>query len=212
MPIMKLQILAICLGLSALSMHASLGGTPDPHPAKIDNALPVEPDPAITPGVIDPALTKEIICDPTHHTKSDRHVTDADKAAAYLRYGMVVPKVQKAMPSGKVSTVYNFHVGYCATAEGCEVDHLVSIENGGSNEAGNLWPEIYSGTIWTAHPTDIVENRLHKLVCIGRIELAEDQHTLQTDWIAGWYKYVSPVAPMPDGSIDKDHTPGGYGL
>jgi 5-methylcytosine-specific restriction endonuclease McrA len=37
------------------------------------------------------------------------------------------------------------HTGYCDTNHGCEVDHLISIELGGSNDQHNLWPEPYQG-------------------------------------------------------------------
>lgn len=174
-----------------------------PHPAKMDGAIPIEPDPVLTPGDINPALTQAVLCAKDFATPKYRHVTESDKVAAYLRYGMIVPKDSRGH--------YNFHVGYCATKEGCEVDHDLSIENGGANSPLNLWVQPYSGTIWSAHAKDILENRLHRLVCVAKsIDLADDQRVLRTDWIAGWFKYVSPLPPTPAGTIDPK-TPKGYG-
>ena len=48
-----------------------------------------------------------------------------------------------------------------------EVDHLISLELGGSNAIRNLWPEPYAGR-WGARTKDVLENRLHDLVCEGQ--------------------------------------------
>ena len=63
------------------------------------------------------------------------------------------------------------HHGYCDVAQGCEVDHLISIELGGSNEKTNLWPQPYSGVQWNAHVKDRLENFYHEQVCSGKIPL-----------------------------------------
>jgi len=177
-----------------------------PHPAKMDVGLPIEPDPRITPGandpsVVDPKLPKAVLCDPAHHTSEDRAVSEADKVATYQAYGLQPVKTSKG---------WDFHVGYCATKQGCEVDHLCSLENGCTNDPKNRWVEPYEGTRLNAHAKDIVENRLHKLMCASKITLADDQHMLSSDWIAAWYKYVSPLPPTPAGTIDPA-TPKGFG-
>jgi hypothetical protein len=201
--------------LLLIPIFAEAGSSPNP--AKYDGAIPIEPDPQISPGAMDPAnvdaaLPLSLLCDPTHHTKQDRDVTDAMKLQVYVNYGFTIPRVTKKSKSGKLETVYDFHVGICATPQGCEVDHLCSLENGCKNTMGNLWVQPYQGTVWNAHAKDILENRLHKKACSREITLEEDQQTLSKDWVSGWYKHVSPVPPMPDGSIDKDHTPEGFGL
>ena len=53
-----------------------------------------------------------------------------------------------------------------------EVDHLVSLEVGGSNAVTNLWPEPYAGR-WGARTKDVLENRLHDLVCSGQLSLPD---------------------------------------
>jgi hypothetical protein len=46
------------------------------------------PDPHITPGLADPALTKDILCAPGFSTRSIRNVPSARRKAIYKVYGM----------------------------------------------------------------------------------------------------------------------------
>jgi hypothetical protein len=59
-----------------------------------------------------------------------------------------------------------------------ELDHLVPLELGGSNDMKNFWVE--AGRI--PNPKDTVENRLHREVCAGKISL----HTAQLDIAHNW--------------------------
>ncbi|HEV2637316.1 MAG TPA: hypothetical protein VGX23_19345 [Actinocrinis sp.] len=59
-----------------------------------------------------------------------------------------------------------------------ELDHLVSLEIGGSNDVANLWPEV--GTV--PNPKDKVENALHDAVCSGKVPLAAAQQAIAADW------------------------------
>ena len=65
-----------------------------------------------------------------------------------------------------------------------EVDHLISLELGGSNSIKSLWPQSYRTSPWNAHVKDRVENKLHAMVCKGEIELKAAQQEIATDWIA----------------------------
>ncbi len=64
-----------------------------------------------------------------------------------------------------------------------EVDHLVSLELGGSNDISNLWPEGASPKPGF-HEKDKVENYLHDQVCSGAISLKEAQIEIATNWLA----------------------------
>ena len=70
-----------------------------------------------------------------------------------------------------------------------EVDHLISLELGGSNSVKNLWPESYKGE-WNAHVKDKLENKLHQEVCDGSLDLSTAQHEIATNWIAAYQKYL----------------------
>ena len=64
-----------------------------------------------------------------------------------------------------------------------EVDHLVSLQLGGSNDIANLWPEAASPTPGF-HQKDQVENSLHDQVCSGAMPLTEAQNEIATNWLA----------------------------
>ncbi len=82
---------------------------------------------------------------------------------------------------------------------------LIALELGGSNRVTNLWPEPYEIT-WNAHVKDRLENRLHELVCAGRLDLATAQRAIATDWIEAYkrQKAQAPSAPRRDGVRDKE--------
>jgi hypothetical protein len=65
----------------------------------------------------------------------------------------------------------------------CEVDHLISLELGGSNDIKNLWPEPYLPRPG-ARQKDVLENWLHKQVCSGKMPLSDAQRMIATDWYA----------------------------
>lgn len=126
--------------------------------------LPVCPNAALTPGVAGP-LTAKDLCSPTFHTASVRHVTAAERRQVFAEYHL-----------GKPSGAY-------------EVDHLVSLELGGTNDLKNLWPEAYAGA-YGARTKDVLENRLHEMVCAGSLSLLDAQHDIETDWLAAFGRYV----------------------
>lgn len=114
------------------------------------------PNPILTPGAAIPGVTAAQVCKPGY-AKSVRNVSSATKREIFTRYGTV------------------------DTPGTYEVDHLISLELGGSNDVGNLWPEPYTGT-HGAHAKDAVENRLHGEVCSGKLPLAEAQKDIATSW------------------------------
>jgi hypothetical protein len=124
------------------------------------------PDATMTPGAVS-TLTSEQLCAPGFTTKTIRHVSASLKRQVYAEYEQ------------------DPHAAPCP----CEVDHLVSLELGGSNAQENLWPEPYQGE-WNAHLKDKLENRLHRLVCEGQITLDEAQHEISTDWIAAYRQWM----------------------
>lgn len=81
-----------------------------------------------------------------------------------------------------------------------EVDHLISLELGGSNSIKNLWPQSYLTQPWNAHVKDKLENELHAEVCSGKIDLPTAQHDISTDWIAAYKKYFHTSLPLSGGS------------
>ena len=74
-----------------------------------------------------------------------------------------------------------------------EIDHIVSLELGGSNDIANLFPEPGSG-IANYHVKDRLENRLHDMVCDGQTTLTGAQHGIAADWEA-LYRRVYGTPP-----------------
>jgi hypothetical protein len=63
-----------------------------------------------------------------------------------------------------------------------EVDHLISLELGGSNSIKSLFPEAAEPRPGF-HEKDRLENRLHKLVCAGKMKLKTAQRGIRTNWL-----------------------------
>jgi hypothetical protein len=119
------------------------------------------PDPRCTPGSIDPA------------------VTQANIGSTICRSGYT----KTVRPSASDTDRFKFDVAYPAygdpDSDKTELDHLVSLELGGSNDAANLWPESPP----SPNPKDKVENALNAAVCDGRVTLAAAQAAIASDWL-----------------------------
>jgi len=133
-----------------------------PHRPKAVPAADV-PNPRLTPGAV--LTTSRVRVCRSGYASSVRDVPESEKAAVYARYG--IPWVP-----------YKH-----------EVDHLVSLELGGSNAITNLWPEPYAGR-WGARTKDVLENTLHDLVCSGAIPLRYAQHIEATGWVRAYRRYI----------------------
>lgn len=132
--------------------------------------LPQRPDHTLTPGVVDPLKTKAIICVSGFTSQPGvRNVTQSTKDKVFAEY-KVDPK-----------------------ADQFEIDHLISLELGGSNDIHNLWPQAYNTKPLNAHVKDVLENKLHALICNGKADLAAVQHDIALDWTVAYTKYVGPL-------------------
>jgi len=116
------------------------------------------PDSACTPGAIFPNATVQQICG-YGYASSVRNVPFSEKDQAYAEYG-----------------IYHHYSGQY------EVDHLVPLELGGSNDIANLWPEAASPTPGF-HQKDEVENYLHDQVCSGGMSLKDAQKQIASSWL-----------------------------
>ncbi len=115
-------------------------------------------DPACTPGAIIVSATTDMICQPGY-ARSIRNVPVSERDQVFAEYGIA------SHSPGEY-----------------EVDHLVSLELGGSNEIANLWPEAASPKPGF-HEKDRVENYLHSQMCSGAIPLKQAQIEIATNWL-----------------------------
>lgn len=117
----------------------------------------VLPDLTCSPGAV---LTTDVktICT-VGYTKTVRDVSTPTRKKVFKEYG--IP--------------YSQHSDY-------EVDHIISLELGGSNDITNLYPESYTITNG-ARTKDKFENYLHRQICKGLMDIKEAQKEISTDWL-----------------------------
>jgi hypothetical protein len=136
------------------------------------NKYPMFPNAVLTPGDV---LTTDagIVC-VSGYASSVRNVSASLKRTVYLAYGI------------------NKKVG-----EDFEVDHLISLQLGGSNDIKNLWPQSGTTLPLNYHVKDRLEGALHDLVCAGQISLEDAQRGIAANWGA-IYKEV--LGNLKDGT------------
>ena len=131
---------------------------------------PIRPDSTLTPGAtLD--VTEVDVCTPGFASRI-RHVTAQAKRDVYAEY-----RITEHDPGDY------------------EVDHLISLDLGGSNARTNLWPESNRTQPWNARVKNALENRLHRMVCAHTISLEAAQHAIATDWIAAYEMYMPRRRP-----------------
>jgi hypothetical protein len=156
---------------------------PQPAPGSchsIGAGLYSRPDPACTPGALNPAVTQRTIdrtiCVDgwTETVRPPESVTEQEKAASLAAYG----------DPGPLSDY--------------EYDHFVPLELGGAtNDPRNLWPEPGA----SPNPKDAVEDELRQEVCDGRLSLATAQREIASDWVS----IARRPAPSPPGHSSAGH-------
>lgn len=139
------------------------------------------PDPKLTSGdTLD--VSTETLCKPGY-SASVRNVPESEKKAVYAEYGIKY---------------------YKGIGKDYEIDHFLSLEIQGSNKIINLWPEPMhinlNGYDVGAKTKDLEENRLHRLVCEGKISLKQAQDDIRKDWIAA---YKRDIGPLPKYKSEK---------
>ncbi len=122
----------------------------------------------------------------------DRRLTPGE--AAFLSKTEVcqsqVEKQQRRIPQALKKAVFAEYGVKDAVQDGYEVDYLITPELGGSTSIRNLWPQPYFGPKWNAHVKDVLEDRLHELVCTGEVDLPTAQRDIATNWVDAYKKYL----------------------
>lgn len=119
------------------------------------------PDRRCSPGAYATKLTQAIVCASDFTTPPYRHVPDSEKRDAEQEYGM------------NTTTTYG---------KTLEIDHIVSLELGGSNTIANLFPEkrdVAQGY----KIKDALETHLNTLVCTKHtMSLKAAQIAIAANW------------------------------
>ena len=127
------------------------------------------PDPHCTPGDVDSAVTQaniqQTICAPGWSTavRPPESVTEPMKRQIMAAYGLGGASLSTAI-----------------------LDHLAPLVLGGATDQQNLWPQ----TPDESKQKDVLENRLHQLVCDGQVQLDVAQRAIASDWVAAYGRYV----------------------
>jgi hypothetical protein len=172
--------------LAFMACERAASPTPETAPAAIDTPrsaqavehsdsslrYPFVPDPALTPGAALDVTAADICV--SGYSKRVRNVPVAVKRQAYASYGIL------SHEPGEY-----------------EIDHLISLELGGSNSLRNLWPQSFRTHPWNAYVKDALENELHRRVCAGTIDLAKAQYVISHNWVIGYRAYVHENPPPP---------------
>lgn len=139
-------------------------------------AILTVPDPTVTPGAVNPAVTQtniaKTICVPGW-TKTIR------PRASYTNRLKV-----RQLASGPYMSA--------AAPRDFEEDHLVSLEIGGHpTDERNLWPQHWAAPMG-ARQKDQLENYLHRAVCAKTMTLRRAQAAMSSDWTVAYRKYIQP--------------------
>lgn len=117
------------------------------------------PNKDLTPGAVVPNATKELVCKPGYSRSMRDELTNDEKKAVYRRYDMDYD------------------------SEHYQIDHLIPISIGGSNDITNLWPQPIERNIGFLGKQQVA-NYLHNEVCAGRMEISVAQEKIKKDWHA----------------------------
>ena len=143
--------------------------------AQLDWVLPIK---KYTPGATSPSVNQDNI----QSTICKSGWTDTIRPSTSY--------TNKLKTDQLASTYKSFAKKWGTNLSAYEEDHLISLQLGGHpTDPKNLWPQEWDAD-WGAHRKDVIETRLKRMVCAGKITLAEAQHDIATDWVAAYKKYI----------------------
>jgi hypothetical protein len=134
---------------------------------------PALPNPAFTPGAIDPAVTPQ----------------NLQSTVCVKGYTAKVRPDKKYTNRMKRQQLRQFNYAD-RNPQNYEQDHLIPLSIGGNpSDPKNLWPQPRSGE-WGAEQKNDLEFVVYKMVCNGDISLAEAQQRVARNWIEAYQAWV----------------------
>lgn len=132
------------------------------------------PDPKCTPGAVNPTVTGDVLRNPAFRTSMVRDdlTSEAVKRKTYAWYG-ITPPADNATGPGQL----------------CELDHLISLDLGGSDGIENIWPQCQAAG---APPVPVGDREFKVKDAHAELGLMRDvkagadltkiQHQIADDW------------------------------
>jgi hypothetical protein len=163
-------IALVCLTALAGFMAFRNSGTTNPSAPLQASDRGILPNRTFTPGVVRRASLAEVCALP--HEQVVRAVSPSQRQRVLEEYG--IPAEQ---------------------SDDYELDYLITPGLGGEDDIRNLWPQPHRAATWNAFAKDVLEERLHEMVCAHQLDLAIAQEAIADNWIAAYKKYVQAVPP-----------------
>jgi hypothetical protein len=145
-------------------------------PGSAADRLPGEPDPVLTPGALNPAVTEATI----------------GSTICVSGWTATIRPSSNYTGALKIEQIAEYRYTDTSTAD-YEEDHLISLELGGAPvDPRNLWPEPYTASLADgrstgAHTKDGFETKLKNEVCSGTISLVVAQSEIGDQWVHAYY-------------------------
>lgn len=132
------------------------------------------PDPACTPGAVNPTVTADVLRDPTFRTGTvrDQLSSAAAKRKTYTWYGIAPPK------------------GNTGQNQVCELDHLVSLGLGGSDALENIWPECGPAGVPVGRREFKVKDAHAELSLMREVKAGSDLKDIQRRIAGDWTQFL----------------------
>ena len=73
-----------------------------------------------------------------------------------------------------------------------DLDHLIPVSLGGSNDPDNLWPFHAQGE-FTLDAKNALAAKLRDMVCAGKVSLKEAQDAFKKDWTKAYKQYSTAL-------------------
>lgn len=138
------------------------------------------PDPACTPGAVNPTVTADVLRDPSFRTGDVRDdlTTAKQKQIVYVWYG--IPKPANNRGPNQV----------------CEIDHLVSLGLGGSDALENLWPQCGPANVPVGQREFKIKDAHAELSLMRQIKAGADLPNIQRRIAQDWTQFIQPGEPQ----------------
>lgn len=139
------------------------------------------PDPACSPGAINPTVTAAVLRDPAFRTGAvrDQLTSAAAKRKVYVWYGIAPPQ------------------GNAGQNQICELDHVIDLGAGGSDALENIWPQCQrpgSPPVQVGEREFKIKDRFAEHDAVRQIKAGADLADIQRRIAQDWTQFIEAPA------------------